>query len=99
MKPEAKFSVSFNIMLNYGGMNEVTLSMDILRCILNQLEEEHWYKLKYNSKILDLMTKLHKTRTNTELSEMGCRESLPIDDSRHIFHGHSLNVSRRERPR
>ena len=56
-------------MFYYGGINKVHLSRDVLSCVLNQLQEEHWYKLKYNLKILELMTRLHKSGPTKQLAK------------------------------
>lgn len=63
-------------MFYYGGTNKVHLSRDVLGCILNNLAEEHWYKLKFNLKITARMVGLHKSGTRKQLAKQGHIESL-----------------------
>ena len=66
----------------YGGTQNnqsrkaTVITKDVLGCILNALREEHWYKLKWNSKILKLMHGLHKKESINDLARHGHIESL-----------------------
>ena len=62
--------------MSYYSGTITALTKDILGCILNSLKEEHWYKLKWNSKILVLMSGLHKKGKIEELARHGHIESL-----------------------
>ena len=82
----------------YGGTQIVFLTKDVSSCFFfNITLEEHWYKLKCNSKILGLMSGLHKKGTVFDLTRHGCIESLDgravrLDD---ICQFGSLNLVKR----
>lgn len=84
-------------MFEYGGTTKVKLTKDVLGCILNKLHEEHWYKLKYNLKIVTLMVALHKKLPHKELAKAGHIESLDgcNVESYDISQCRSLNVVKR----
>ena len=63
-------------MFYYGGTQTTKLTRDVLSCILNCLAEEHWYKLKFNQKILKLMCSLRKKDKAKNLARHGFIESL-----------------------
>lgn len=63
-------------MYRYGGIDNVILTKDCMRCILNVLEEEYWYKLKLNKALCRTMFECHKDGTTQELAEHGHIESL-----------------------
>ena len=60
----------------YGGTQKTTITKDVLGCVLNFLAEEYWYKLKWNQKILTLMSSLHKKGKVEDLARYGLIESL-----------------------
>ena len=89
-------------MFYYGGVqttkgNDPVLTKDVLGCILNCLEEKHWYKLKFNSKILALMRRQHKKGSTKELARQGFIESLNGQAARfkYICEYGSVNLVRR----
>ena len=75
----------------------ITLTKDVLSCILNCLKEEHWYKLKFNRKIVELMRSLRKTGRTKDLARQGAIESLAGRHVkfRYICEYGSLNLVRR----
>ena len=63
-------------MFVYGGCGKTLFYKNLLGFIINQLPEEQWYKLKWNSKILWLLGELRKSGSVRDLSLNGHIESL-----------------------
>ena len=84
-------------MAYYGHTKKITLTKDVLSCILNCLPEEYWYLLKWNHKILALMSALHKKDTVKKLAKNGHVESLAGRDVRlkYICESNSLTLVKR----
>ena len=96
MNAELIFLIGLNV-VSWWHTNSVPNKRCVKLFFFNITQEEHWYKLKCNSKILGLMSGSHKKGTVFDLTRHGCIESLDgravrLDD---ICQFGSLNLVKR----